>query len=318
MKPFFGRILFATDFSECLKPAQAFAIFLVQGFGAHLDVVNVIEFKAGMDEEAPVAKIYIDHYIKDSAKKMEELTGKIGKNIKGVRSHQKVGAPADQINQFALRQGSGLVILGTHGWSGIERVLLGSTAERVVRGAPCPVMTVRWKHHNPKEKEKEWTPSLTRLLVPVDFSDCSLEALEIAIQVAKPFGSEVVLMHVVEARGYGIDFTLSHHSKNLEEGSKIESRLKDLVRDYQSQGMKTLYHLREGFPSDLILEEARKNLSDLIVMGTHGRRGFSRLASGSVAESILRHSPCPVLTVKSQKFRHAFVEKPIGLGLQPV
>ncbi len=78
-----------------------------------------------------------------------------------------------------------------------------------------------------------------------------------------------------------------------------------------------MYHLKGGFPSDLILDEAHKNVADLIVMGTHGRRGFSRFVSGSVAESILRHAPCPVLTVKNLKNQRAFVGEPMGLRLKP-
>jgi nucleotide-binding universal stress UspA family protein len=304
------RVLFATDFSACSEQARQWASFLGKRFGSSIDVIHVLEFNPGMKEESPVAKIYLDHYHKEFGQQLESLKILLQNEIKEVFSHQRVGLPVDEICRFAQKENSDLIVLGTHGWSGIDRVLLGSTAERVVRGAPCPVVTVRLKdpgegktlHREQKAEGTDGVPSLKRFLIPVDFSDCSLEAMEYGIEIAKLFGAQVVLLHVTEPRGYGIGFTLSHHSKDEEIHLDLEKRLKEYVRVFQSQGLQIDYRLEGGFPVDQILEESNQFPPDLIVMGTHGRKGFSKFVSGSVAEAVLRHSPCPVLTLKSPKY----------------
>jgi nucleotide-binding universal stress UspA family protein len=140
------------------------------------------------------------------------------------------------------------------------------------------------------------------ILVPVDFSDCSLEALEYSVQAAKVFGAAVTLLHVLEPASYGLDFTLAHAGDAQRARAALETKLDDLAALFRKQDITAGARIKSGAPGAAITEDAGAVQADLIVMGTHGRRGFSHLVSGSVAEAVLRHAPCPVLTVKSPKF----------------
>jgi len=144
--------------------------------------------------------------------------------------------------------------------------------------------------------------SLERILVPIDFSDCSLDALEYAVQVARRSGASIRLLHVLEPVSYGLDFTLLHTSKQEHMKEVMGQRLSDLAKALATAQVPTDVELRGGLPSDSILDGAKTMPADLIVMGTHGRRGLSHTLGGSVAEAVLRKSSCPVLTVRSPKF----------------
>jgi nucleotide-binding universal stress UspA family protein len=143
---------------------------------------------------------------------------------------------------------------------------------------------------------------VTRILVPVDFSDCSLEAMEYAVQAARAFSASVVILHVIEPASYGLDFTLGHAGDAKKAAAALDARLGEFTALLAGQRIQAQHQLHGGAPSSVIPDIARAVEADLIVMGTHGRRGFSHLVSGSVAEAVLRHAPCPVLTVKSPKF----------------
>jgi nucleotide-binding universal stress UspA family protein len=138
--------------------------------------------------------------------------------------------------------------------------------------------------------------------VPVDFSDCSLNALEYAALVAQRAKASVRVLHVLEPISYGLDFTLSQASQREDTRLRITGRLGALVTALQGGQVTADHQLRGGLPADSILESAAELPADLIVMGTHGRRGLSHTFWGSVAESVLRKSACPVLTVRSPKF----------------
>jgi nucleotide-binding universal stress UspA family protein len=106
----------------------------------------------------------------------------------------------------------------------------------------------------------------------------------------------------METHPYGSDFIFKEKvSRDL-----IEKKLTELVALIQSNGLNSLHELRDGSPSNVVLARISEINPDLIIMGTHGRRGFSHLVNGSVAEAVLRRATCPVLTVKNPKFNYGF------------
>ena len=138
----------------------------------------------------------------------------------------------------------------------------------------------------------------SRILVPVDFSNYDARAVALATSLAKDSGAELVILHVVEhPSAYG-EGALYH---GLPEPS-IET-LRVMLHDIKPPDGTTRFEHRflRGHPAETIVEVAAAEEADLIVMGTHGRTGVHRLLMGSVAESVVRHAPCPVLTYRSEK-----------------
>ena len=290
------RLLLATDCSKEAAHAQEVAVFLAKACRAELDILSVLEAPPGMDPDYQVNQLYLDQLHKEAGPSVDRMVQEAGQ--RGVETKARIlrGIPVQQINETAKELKSDLVVMGTRGRTGLAHVLLGSTAEGVVRGAPCPVLTVRSvaKGHPPV--------GIARILVPVDFSDCSLEALEYTIQAAKEFAASVTILHVIEPASYGLDFTLVHAGHAQKTADALEARLGEFTTLLTRLGIPARHVLRGGAPGNTILDGARDGNADLIVMGTHGRRGFSHLVSGSVAEAVLRQAPCPVLTIKSPKF----------------
>lgn len=292
------RILFATDGSQGSARAEAYACALAQSWGASLIVMSVLEFPPGMNPDYAVNRLYLDELMQEATTRLVDVTARAGGLGLSVQSRIATGIPSKEVIAVAGAEEADLVVVGTRGKTGLEHVLLGSTAERIIRTAPCPVLTV------PAAKQRAGdylTSTVTRMLVPVDFSDCSLDALEYGALIAQRANVSMKLLHVLEPVSYGLDFTLPHMSQRESSKPAVMKRLSDLVSALTSVGLASDFLISGGLPADSILDAARAQSVDVIVMGTHGRRGLSHALFGSVAESVLRRSSCPVLTVRSPK-----------------
>ncbi len=298
------RILLATDFSRWAKRAEDYACTLACSWRASLTVLSVAEFPPGLNPDYPVNQQYLADLLKNASSQLVDLKGRAERRGIAVTTRVATGIPSEEVITAARAEDSDLLVVGTRGKTGLAHVLLGSTAERVIRGAPCPVLTVRME---PAEIEQEAGAlsrpvTLERILVPVDFSDCSLDALEYAAVVAQQAKASLMLLHVLEPVSYGLDFTLGHSRTREQVRETWTKRLEELAASLRVRQVPVESHLRGGLPSDSILDSARTLPCDLIVMGTHGRRGISHAFSGSVAEAVLRKALCPVLTVRNPKF----------------
>jgi nucleotide-binding universal stress UspA family protein len=297
------RILLATDFSRWARRAEDYACALACSWRASLTVLSVAEFPPGLNTDYPVNQQYLADLLKHASSQLVDLKGRAERRGMAVTTRVATGIPSEEVITAARAEDSDLIVVGTRGKTGLAHVLLGSTAERVIRGAPCPVLTVRMEQADTEDEGVLSRPvTLERILVPVDFSDCSLDALEYAIVVAQQAKASLMLLHVLEPVSYGLDFTLSHIRTRDSEVSTWTKRLEELASSHQHSHVQVESRLRGGLPSDSILDSAQTLPCDLIIMGTHGRRGISHALSGSVAEAVLRKAHCPVLTVRSPKF----------------
>ena len=143
--------------------------------------------------------------------------------------------------------------------------------------------------------------TLKQILVPIDFSDCSLRALDLASTIALPFGAKLTLLHVVEPGVYqqsyfGVTPPLEESNQNLVEAGR--ERLSALGRKRIGHRLRTESLVRIGRAHSEIPDTASALSADLIVMGTHGYTGLKHVLLGSTAERVVRHAPCPVLTVR--------------------
>ena len=299
----FTRLLLATDFSPPARQAEDLACTLAASWGASVTVMSVLEFPRGLNPEYPVHRLYLAEMMKQTTQGLVDVKERI--SARGVVAQTRIatGIPSEEVLGVAKIEGTDLIVVGTVGKTGLEHVLLGSTAERIVRTAPCPVLVVRTERSTAEQGGDKQPPvKIERLLVPVDFSDCSLDALEYAAGVAQRAKASLTVLHVLEPVSYGLDFSFPHPDKREQQREAITSRLDGLVSSLVSAQVTADYLLRAGLPNDSILEAARTSSADLIIMGTHGRRGLSYALYGSVVKSVLRKSHCPILTVRSPQF----------------
>lgn len=301
------RILVATDFSECAGRALEYAAILAGAYSAPVELLHVVEALSDMDHDSVASSHYFELCRKQAERPLDELATHLAEGGLAAKWRLHLGIPSQQINAVATDCGADLVVLGTHGRTGLADVALGSTAERVVRGAPCPVLTVRsvqGQHRLVGNHVAGAAPVIGRILTPVDFSPCSLEALDYAADIAHVFCAAVTILHVIEPIFYDLDVALGHIVQEREKREEAESQLSELVDRLKRRGLSVQTAVRGGITGDSILAGAQGQGCNLIVMGTHGRRGLSQLRTGSIAEAVLRQAQCPVLTVKSRKGPH--------------
>jgi len=142
--------------------------------------------------------------------------------------------------------------------------------------------------------------TIKKIICPVDFSELSRKSLQYAIEFARLSNGQVFLVGVIEN-----DPTITY-SKGLEkERAEEEQKLLALIEEENMAGIVADYVIYEGFPEECILDYAKRQEADVIIMGSHGRRGLKRMILGSVAEHVIRRSPCPVLIVKENE--HEFI-----------
>jgi nucleotide-binding universal stress UspA family protein len=208
-------------------------------------------------------------------------------------------APYHEICRLASELPVDLIVMATHGYTGLSHVFLGSTAERVVQHSPCPVFVVRQK----KQQSKTAQPlSIKTILVPVDFSDCSLEGLHYAIRFANEFRAKLILLHATHLGYiYSRDGMVPFDVRDLQEAAResAEQQMRELVRTIESGALKVETTLTSASAVVDICSFAKDYEIDLIITSTHGFSGLRHALIGSVAERVVRHAPCSVLVVPS-------------------
>jgi len=230
---------------------------------------------------------------------------------KGTKVHGRIaeGYPPDVILDTARAEGATMIAMSTHGRSGPLRWTLGSVAEKVARAADVPLLLVRSFRRSAKGDLEPQVPEelpFKRLLVAMDGSPTSMSIVTPAEKFAQLYGSEVLIAHVrppFVAPGPvlpGMEAGLPILQPDPLPADKDPATEKAAER-FGHSGLKTRRFTVEGEPASEILALGAKENADLIALGTHGRRGFTRWALGSVAERILRHAEVPLLLVRGSK-----------------
>jgi nucleotide-binding universal stress UspA family protein len=292
------NVLVPIDFSPPSLEAVEFALPLIAKFGADLHLVHVFEpdypitALVAMPLVLPELEINrsVHRHLRDVAKKYSiELSRE---NIHALR-----GRPFEEICRLARDIDIDLIIIATRGNTGFKHLLLGSTAERVVRYSPCPVFVTRHQDFSSR------ATSFRKILVPIDFSECSIKGLAYAKAFATRFKSKLVLLNSVHFEYYfGSDehtrYDLPRLLQYVEKSAREQMR--DLVRKTDWNGLKVEPSLQVGHPGQQICERAKDVNVDLIVTSTHGTTGLWHVLLGSTAEYLVRHAHCPVLVVPTR------------------
>lgn len=294
------RILVARDFSSVSDRALRQGLALAARTHAslhvlHADVLHDVE-KPTDNHPAPAEGV---DALRQELKAEGSVSGADLESVSVVEAVRRDVAPAPAILNYAEEEDIDLIALGTHGRRGPSRIVLGSVAEEVVRRAPQPVLTVRGASSDAGLSSPR---PVEHILVPVDFSDYAREALLYAREWATLYDAEIEVLHVVEedlhpAFYVGGVSSIYDVEPDLEE--KVKETLKDFVTDTIGSGADVTTHMRTGSASSTIVEFAAEVDVDLVSLSTHGRTGLKRFLLGSVAEKVVRHVDCPVLTVKT-------------------
>ena len=298
----YRKILVAVDGSSAATRGLREAVRLAKAQGAQLCILQVVnEFHAyavmeGAGLGADLPAILRDNGRRILAKAQSVAESHAVKTTSVLR--QVAGGPvADVIVREARKLGADLIVLGTHGRRGLRRLVLGSDAEQVVRLAPVPVLLVRAKGASAMSAYR-------KILVAVDGSAASNKGLTEALRLAKAESASLCILHVVNdyvvmASMGGVAPPRDLGPLLRESGERILARAKALAAKQRLKPVVVLREVLSGPAAESIVREAKKQRADLIVVGTHGRRGVRRLVLGSDAEQVVRSASVPVLLVRA-------------------
>jgi len=285
------RILFPTDGSDGAAFAFDHVLDLAVRHDATVHILTVADttengmLQIGGDDVTALEQDR-DQIVREAAEQAHQ---------RGVETVTKVrqGEPYREIIDDAERHGLDLIVMPTHGRRGLERFLLGSTSERVVRRADVPVLTIR------PDDDVTVTHPYENVLVPTDGSDCANQALAIGVDIADGEKAALHLLSVIAITALGTDARPDIQMEALEESA--HELLDEATAFADGAGVEPASKSVEYGPSihQAILTYIEVHDIDLVVVGTHGRTGFDRYVLGSVTEYLVRTSPIPVLTVRA-------------------
>ena len=219
--------------------------------------------------------------------------------------HVVKGRAYHAVCQLARRLETDLIVTTTHGHTGLRHVFLGSTAERIVQHAPCGVLVVR-EHEREFVLETGGAPRskrtirLKKILVPLDFSDCSMVGLESAVRFAQVWGAQLVAFNCVPLQTFAMYGEYGgRDSTALTQSAQKAAReqMDEIVSSLRSQEIVVQGVVALGAPAQNICDYARAHDVDLIITSTHGSSGLVHLLLGSTAEHVVRYAHCPVLVM---------------------
>ncbi len=303
------HVLFATDFSPSSTPAFRYAVDWAQRFEARLTILHVLSLQPGLDIDAGIAQRFLDEQRKVAQEQIQQLLEEAQQAVPNATAEVLGGLPSDIICQVAKDKNCDLIVTGTHGWTGFNRVVFGSVAERVIQRGPCPVLCIPHRESQDIAAMHSLNIHPKHVVLPINFSDCSMDAYEYAVQFAKWLDTPMTLVHAIEPISYSLDFTLTHPLQETTKREQVKNKLTELTEVLTKQGLTAQYELLDKPTVEAILEISANQETDLILMGTHGRKGLTRLILGSSASKVLEQSPYPVLTVKSPKFQGGHQQK---------
>jgi nucleotide-binding universal stress UspA family protein len=295
-----STIVLGVDLSTQSDQALDRATALAQLHGCKLVIVNA------QADDAPIANVDND-MLEQLGRVSEAMRAQTAKELaarldrvrdRGVDAELvgRVGPPGEVVSHVALERDADLIVVGTHGSTGISRFLLGSVATAVIRHAPCDVLVCRGTSGP--------SPFL-RPLVATDFSPTAARALRAAVALSAA-DTAIELVHAWQLPAGSWGATLLGQARfpwsTVRDAvlASAKTQADKLVVANASLGRTLHVELVQGPPASVITHAAESGGHDLIAIGTHGTRGFRRLLLGSVAESTIRHAPCSVLVAHGE------------------
>lgn len=296
----FKQILVPIDFSRPSLKAMPYAVAISRQFGANVHLLHVSD----VVQQPPPSLLTLplvpqSEWNRRLMNRLQVLARKYRTDGNISALEPRIGTAHEEICFVARELKADLIVLATHGYTGYKHMYLGSTAERIVQHSPCPVLVVRehlCRGNRGADLHTRTGFKLSRILVPTDFSECSLVAFEYALQLASDFNAELCLVHVINPHAYpfGDEYVALDPAQLLRETEYAKQKQ---MRSMATKAT-TRYSVRviHGSPAAEICNAANED-ADLIVISTHGRTGVGHVVMGSVAEHVVRGAHCPVLVI---------------------
>ena len=295
----FNTILVPTDFSRLSQQAIRWAKFMAQPSHGTVHLIHVHDFEFAIPADVAlelISPVDVDRMLQED---LCRVAAKHDLPNPKKTCHLRSGRAFDQIGKLAEEIEADLIVTSTHGYTGLQHAILGSTAERTVRHATRPVLVAR-----SAKAGRVRAPRLKKIVVPLDFSKCSKIALRYAINLARCFNARLFLVHIVRldyrlmADGYAM-YAAEEIMKGAHEAAEEEMRRLVAATDFGKAEFET--SIETGSPEIRVCSYAREVAADVIVASTHGRTGFRHVLIGSTAEQIVRDAECPVLVVPARQ-----------------
>ena len=276
----FEEILLALDGSDCAAAAADDALALAEWYGARIHAVGVVEiFGLSTTPERKARE-------QAGADRLSAFADRAAAAGVDCETELRTGFADKQLLAAVDDHDADLVVMGTHGRTGTERFFVGSVAAQVARRSPVPVFTTR-------ASGEDW--SVETVLVPTDGSEHAAAATQTGVDVAVTVGAAVRVLSAVDDDPLGLDV---RSTEVLEAQTRVaETAVDEAVASAEARGVEATGEVVADRPHRAIVDAIDAYHADLVVMGTHGRSGVERILLGSVAETVIRAAPVPVLTV---------------------
>ena len=302
----YDKLLIPLDGSKTAEAVLPYARSLSRKLKFPVTLLTVIDTSELSRSVSAADGLYLDRLVEDETQRSAEYLAKIGETFVdgAVATRTEKGRTAEVIIESAAADKGTLIMMATHGRSGLKRFLLGSVTEKVLRGANNPLLLVRANESAPTGGEA----TLKSVIVPLDGSELAESILPVVEASAKKLGLEVVLF-----RAYMIPYGAYTAGEGFYDPVNLEafrSGLRQESIDYlerraaalRRNGVKNVSCVaKEGLSADEIIKFARATPDNLIAMCSHGYSGVKRWALGSVTETLVRHAGDPVLVLRAQK-----------------
>jgi len=294
----FKRILCPIDFSDASRHAADHAVAIAGWYGAHVTALHVLQHPVLFEPPILFAERGgLDRLPADR----EQVLTRLGEWMQPAAAASvpwdariDEGVPAECVLQYARFLPADLIVMGSHGRSGFEHLVLGSVTEKVLRNAGCPVLTV------PPRVATTATLPFKRLLCPIDFSAPSLEALRIAFSLAEESDADLTVLNVIDWPDDDTFLTETFDSPEMRQQLEAQAarRVEALIPDDARVWSKPSARVAVGKAYQEIVGAANDAAADLIVIGVHGRNALDLTLFGSTTNQVVRRAPCPVLTIR--------------------
>ena len=313
----FTRVLVPLDGSTNAAQAWPYGRLIAKAAGAELEILWIVESlvdrarhmtaatESDIDEVSSSGMLTFDNLTKAQERAtnaaqahLDEVADEAATEGTPVTTIVREGRPADVIIEAAGDQEGTLIVMGTHGRSGIARWVYGSVADRVIHHAATSTLVVRSKEGQQRPPEH-----ITRVIVPLDGSQTSERAIPSAVEMAKALGVGIT---IIRALDLGIEGTIPVSDIgeppiiNTEEvRAQGESYVQSIADQVRGLGITDVVTKAvDERPAEAIIDEVGETGDKLVVMGSHGRSGAGRWLLGSIADNVVRHGTGPVLIVR--------------------